>query len=206
MSLEAWLLFCATEAVLCLSPGPAVLLVVSLSLVGGGRAGLRAALGVLAVNVLWFALSATSLAAILIASQQVFFAVKWLGAGYLVWLGVRMVVSRPAPGESEATPGDVGRGAFTRGVVVQGANPKTVLFFTALLPQFIDPSGAVGSQVLLLGVSSVVIELAVLALYVAACQRARRLVEPRRFALPLQRAGGVLLVGAGLGLAAIRRS
>ena len=100
MTLEAWLLFCATETVLCLSPGPAVLLVVSLSLVRGGRAGLHAASGILAVNALWFALSATSLAAILVASWQVFFVVKWAGAAYLVYLGVRMLARG-----AKATPG-----------------------------------------------------------------------------------------------------
>jgi homoserine/homoserine lactone efflux protein len=206
MTLEAWLLFCATEAVLCLSPGPAVLLVISLSLVRGGRAGLHATFGILAVNALWFALSATSLAAILVASWQVFFVVKWAGAAYLVYLGVRMVTrgARTTPGAGGEEPPGHHR-AFARGVVIQGANPKTLLFFTALLPQFIDPEGAVGAQVMILGASSVLIELTVLALYVATCHRMRRLVDTPRFAAPLERVGGLLLVGAGVGLAAIRR-
>jgi homoserine/homoserine lactone efflux protein len=205
MTLEAWLLFCATEAVLCLSPGPAVLLVVSLSLVRGGRAGLHATFGILAVNALWFALSATSLAAILVASWQVFFVVKWMGAAYLVYLGVRMLArgARATPGAGEEP--DAHQRAFARGVVIQGANPKTLLFFTALLPQFIDPARPVGAQVMILGASSVLIELTVLALYVATCQRMRRVVDTPRFAAPLERVGGLLLVGAGVGLAAIRR-
>jgi threonine/homoserine/homoserine lactone efflux protein len=206
MTLEAWLLFCATEVVLCLSPGPAVLLVISLSLGRGGRAGLHATLGILAVNALWFALSATSLAAILVASWQVFFVVKWVGAAYLVFLGVRMVIrgARATPGAGPEEPHGHRR-AFARGVVIQGANPKTLLFFTALLPQFIDPAGPVGTQVMVLGASSVLIELTVLALYVATCHRVRRVVDTPRFAAPLERVGGVLLVGAGVGLAAIRR-
>jgi threonine/homoserine/homoserine lactone efflux protein len=206
MTLEAWLLFCATEVVLCLSPGPAVLLVISLSLGRGGRAGLHATLGILAVNALWFALSATSLAAILVASWQVFFVVKWVGAAYLVFLGVRMVIrgARATPGAGPEEPHGHRR-AFARGVVIQGANPKTLLFFTALLPQFIDPAGPVGTQVMVLGASSVLIELTVLALYVATCHRVRGVVDTPRFAAPLERVGGVLLVGAGVGLAAIRR-
>ena len=206
MTLEAWLLFCATEAVLCLSPGPAVLLVISLSLVRGGRAGLHATFGILAVNALWFALSATGLAAILVASWQVFFVVKWAGAAYLVYLGVRMVArgARTTPGA--AGEEHAGHGAFARGIVIQGANPKTLLFFTALLPQFIDPESPVGAQVMILGASSVLIELTVLALYVATCHRMRRVVDTPRFAAPLERVGGLLLIGAGVGLAAIRRS
>lgn len=206
MTLEAWLLFCATEVVLCLSPGPAVLLVISLSLVRGSRAGLHATFGILAVNALWFALSATSLAAILLASWQVFFVVKWVGAAYLVYLGVRMVVrgAKATPGAGAEEPRGHHR-AFARGVVIQGANPKTLLFFTALLPQFIDPAGPVGTQVMVLGASSVLIELTVLVLYVATCHRVRQVVDTPRFAAPLERVGGGLLVGAGVGLAAIRR-
>ena len=126
---------------------------------------------------------------------------------YLVYLGVRMVArgSRAAPGVAgEESHGH--HGAFARGIVIQGANPKTLLFFTALLPQFIDPESPVGAQMLILGASSVLIELTVLALYVATCHRMRRVVDTPRFAAPLERVGGLLLIGAGVGLAAIRRS
>jgi homoserine/homoserine lactone efflux protein len=205
VTLEAWLLFCATEAVLCFSPGPAVLLVVSLSLLRGGRVGMHAAFGVLAVNALWFALSATSLAAILVASIEVFFVVKWAGAAYLVLLGLRMIARRSKEPGTRAEAGSGHGRAFARGVVTQGANPKTLLFFTALLPQFIDPTGPVGTQILVLGASSVLIELLALAIYVATCQRVRRVVDAPRFAAPLERVGGALLVGAGLGLASVER-
>src|SRR5262249_4888401 len=95
---------------------------------------------------------------------------------------------------------------FAHGLVTQGANPKAIVFFTALLPQFIDPAGGVASQVALLGISSIVIELAVLALYVAACPRARAVVRRPGLALILNRGGGLMLIGAGAGLAAMRRS
>ena len=92
MSFETWLLFCATEAVLCFTPGPAVLLVVSLSLSRGPRSGLGGSLGILVANALYFAISATGLGAVLLASWQVFIVIKWVGAAYLVWLGIRMFV------------------------------------------------------------------------------------------------------------------
>lgn len=206
MSFETWLLFCVTETVLCLSPGPAVLLVVSLTLRGRVGAGLRGALGVLAANAVYFAISATGLSAVLLASYELFFLVKWLGAAYLVWLGLKALLgSRAAPAEGPALAA-LRRRAAAHGFLTQSANPKLIVFFSALLPQFIDPAGALGLQVAVLGVSSLVIELAVLAGYVVLTERGRRVVGAPRFAAALQRGGGVLLIGAAAGLAGLRRS
>ena len=210
MSLETWLLFCATETLLCFTPGPAVLLVVSLTLSRGGGAGLGASLGILAANAAYFVLSATSLGAVLLASYELFSLVQWLGAAYLVWLGLRMIAgafrrSTAAPDPAGAPRPSRRLGAFSHGFVTQGANPKSLLFFGAILPQFIDTARPVAFQVAVLGVSSVVIELAVLSLYVAACRHARGWARQPRAAGVLQAAGGALLVVAGARLAAIRQ-
>jgi len=87
MTLETWAFFCITELFLCLSPGPSVLLVISLGLTRGQTAGVLATMGVLAANGIYFALSATGLAAAHHVSSEVFLVIKWLGAGYLIWLG-----------------------------------------------------------------------------------------------------------------------
>ena len=100
--------------------------------------------------------------------------------------------------------GDRVRRAFTRGFILQTANPKTLLFFAALLPQFLDARGDVAAQVAILAASSVAIELTVLALYAAAAVKARRLASAN-FATPIERIGGTLLVAAGarLGLTGV---
>jgi homoserine/homoserine lactone efflux protein len=201
MSLEVWAAFCVTETVLCFTPGPAVLLVVSIALGRGFRPSVSAAFGILAANSLYFALSATGVAAALVASRELFLVLKWVGAVYLVWLGLRMLLSRRS-GEHDISPIPVAR-TFVRGFVVQGANPKALVFFVALLPQFVDPSGSVPTQLLVLGVSSVLIELAALATYAFGAARARR-VAGARIASALQRVGGGLLVAAGARLAAVR--
>ena len=201
MSLEAWLAFCLTETVLCFTPGPAVLFVVSVALARGARPGLAGALGILGANSLYFALSATGVAAVILASSRLFTALKWAGAAYLVFVGLRTLLSRPGDATDPA-PQPVHR-SFLRGLVVQGANPKALVFFVALLPQFIDPHAPVGRQVLVLGVSSVLIELVVLALYVAFAVRARRLAGAR-LAGPLEKIGGGVLVAAGARLALTR--
>ena len=210
VSLETWLVFCMTEAVLCFTPGPAVMLVVSRSLTWGAAAGVRASLGILAANSMYFVLSATSLGAILLASWELFFLVKWLGAAYLVWLGARMILSTFTPGARRrgtpaGAPGASRGGSFSHGFLTQGANPKALVFFSAILPQFVNPAGPIGVQVAILGVSSVLIELAVLGLYVGACRSARGWAQHPRFAAWSERLGGLLLVGAGAQLAAIRR-
>lgn len=201
MSFESWIAFGLTELVLCLTPGPAVLFVVSVALSRGAGPGMAASLGILAGNTFYFVASATGIAGLLLASSGLFTALKWAGAAYLVWAGLRMLVSRREDGVLPSSRQS--SHSFRRGFVVQGANPKALVFFVALLPQFIDPDASVWLQVLILGVTSVMIELFVLALYVGLAVRTRRLAG-ERLARPLQRVGGGFLVAAGVRLALVR--
>ena len=201
MTLQSWLLFCATELVLCISPGPAVLFVISTALRRGFKSGALAASGILASNTFYFALSATGIAAVIVASHRVFSIVKWAGAAYLIWLGLRMLLARAAP-PSPAAPSTSAAThlTFVRAFVVQCANPKSLIFFVALLPQFINPNDSVPRQILILGMSSVIIEFAVLSLYAALAARTRGMSHGRRSG-SLERLGGALLIAAGARLA-----
>jgi homoserine/homoserine lactone efflux protein len=207
MSLEAWALFCLTETLLCLNPGPSALVVISLGLTRGQGAGRLAAIGVLAANAIYFAISATGLVTLCALSAEAFLVVKWLGAAYLVWMGARMIARSLRAAETTAARPAAPvprRRAFWQGFVTQGANPNLLVLFTAILPQFVDPHAPLASQVALLAASSFAIELGVLSLYAALSQRAGRATAPR-FRQALERLGGGLLVGAGAGLAALRR-
>jgi homoserine/homoserine lactone efflux protein len=206
MTFQTWLLFCVTETVLCFIPGPAVLFVLATALRRGFPSGTVAAAGILAGNTFYFALSATGIAAVIVASHAVFNALKWAGAAYLVWLGLRMLVTRTAEHHAgEQRPGGNAERVFTRAFIVQAANPKALVFFIALLPQFINPSGSVPWQILVLGISSVVIELLVLSLYAALASRART-ISAARFSSALERVGGAILIAAGARLAWYRIS
>ncbi|MEY4730332.1 MAG: hypothetical protein RL020_1490, partial [Pseudomonadota bacterium] len=88
MTFEAWLLFAVTEALLCISPGPAVMMIIATGLKRGTGMSIFSNLGILAGNTIYFILSATSLGALLMASYEIFFYIKWIGAAYLVYLGV----------------------------------------------------------------------------------------------------------------------
>jgi homoserine/homoserine lactone efflux protein len=201
MTLQTWLLFCFTEAVLCFIPGPAVLFVLATALRRGFAPAGVAAAGILAGNTFYFALSATGIAAVILASHAVFSALKWAGAAYLVWLGLRMLLSR-APAHDAVTPRppDNPDTIFSRAFIVQAANPKALVFFIALLPQFINPAGSVPWQILVLGISSVLIESLVLSLYAALAARARS-IAATRFSDSLERVGGACLIAAGARLA-----
>jgi threonine/homoserine/homoserine lactone efflux protein len=203
-----WSLFAATEVALCLTPGPAVLLVVSQALSRGAGPSVWSNLGILSGNTFYFALSATGLGAILLASSHVFFAIKWIGAVYLVWLGISAFRGR-SPVLSVRPAEDVRSHAgqmYLNGVVLQISNPKALVFFAALLPQFVHPSGSIAAQIAVLAVTSVVIEFFVLFGYGLLAGRATHLASQPRFATVTNRVSGVMLITAGAGMAALRRA
>ena len=147
--------FVAAALLLLVTPGPAVLYIVARSVDQGRAAGLVSALGVHAGTLVHIGAAAAGLSVLLAASATLFTLVKYLGAAYLVFLGVRRLLDRTrlgGPGQARAIPW---RRAFLDGAIVNVLNPKTALFFLAFLPQFVDPArGSVGPQVLALGLVS----------------------------------------------------
>ena len=153
MTLQVWIAFVVLETVLCFTPGPAVLFVVSTSLSRGTRAGLGGAWGIVGCNTFYFLLSALGVAAVILASGRLFTALKWIGAAYLLYLAWGAF---RAPVDAAVVPGAAaeadGWRMYRRGVVMNLTNPKVVVFFLAFLPQFADPArGPVAPQLLVLG-------------------------------------------------------
>jgi homoserine/homoserine lactone efflux protein len=208
MTLQIWLLFVATEAVLSMTPGPAVLYVLSQAIRRGPAKSLWASGGILAANAVYFALSATSLGAVIVASYKLFFVIKWAGAAYLVYLGLRSLFSKTsAISLPESGPDSRGGQRILRdGFFLQAANPKALLFFTAILPQFIDARSDVVFQILVLGVSSILVEFVILFIYGQLAGRALATARSPRFEKITNRIAGSLLIGAGIGLAGLRRT
>lgn len=208
MTWQIWSAFFVIETALCLTPGPAVLLVLSQALTRGTLKTIWSIGGILAANTLYFTLSATGVGAILLASYDLFFAIKWLGAAYLVWLGVNAFLGRSKTfsiraGDARPVPGTR---LFLNGFILQMSNPKALIFFTALVPQFINPHAALVPQVAILAITSVVIEFFVQLLYALLAGRAAHLAAQPRFTRVTNRVAGSLLIGAGIGMAALRKA
>jgi threonine/homoserine/homoserine lactone efflux protein len=156
-------LFAVAAVTLLVIPGPAVLYIVTRSVDQGRAAGLASVCGVHVGTLVHVAAAAFGLSALLVSSATAYDTVRWLGAAYLVWLGVRRLLARDedlpaAAGPDTRRPGL--RRIFAQGVVVNVLNPKTALFFLAFLPQFVDTSrGSVPFQVVVLGVAFVLLGL-----------------------------------------------
>ena len=207
MTWQIWSAFALVELALCLTPGPAVLLVLSQALSRGAGKAVWSIFGILAANTTYFLLSATGIGAVLLASYDLFFAIKWIGAAYLVWLGVNafMSATNTLPMQAAGGLGNVWQ-LFTSGFVLQMANPKALLFFTALVPQFINPHSPLAPQIAILAVTSMAIEFAVQIFYAALADGFSHYAAMPRFAAITNRVAGSLLIAAGVGMAAIRRT
>lgn len=204
MNPHLWLAFLITATVMAFVPGPAVLYVAGQGMRHGARKAVAANLGILSGNAVWFTASALGLATLIAVAAPLFIVLKWLGVAYLAWLGLcawrDAVRGSGALKIPRATP--AGARMWRQGVLLQLANPKAILFFTALLPQFIEPARAIAPQVFLLAVTSIVSEFFVLAAYAWLAARGGALLLARpRLARASDAAAGTCLIGAGIGLA-----
>jgi len=145
-------LFIVAAVAMLLTPGPAVMYIVTRSIDQGRRAGLASVLGIQTGTLFHVAAAALGLSAILVSSALAFNVVKMLGAAYLIYLGIRKLLTKPQAEETRVVERASLRRIYSQGVIVNILNPKTALFFFAFLPQFVDASrGSVSLQMLLLG-------------------------------------------------------
>ena len=194
--------FVLAALLLLITPGPAVLYIVTRSMDQGRRAGLVSMLGVHAGTLVHIGAAAAGLSAVLMASATAFSVVKYLGAGYLVYLGVRRLRDR-AVAAAARPPAVRLRRAFADGFVVNLLNPKTALFFLAFLPQFVTVGrGAVAAQIVCLGVVFVALGMVTDGLYALTAGAAASWLRARRgLALTRRWIPGTIYIGLGLATA-----
>jgi threonine/homoserine/homoserine lactone efflux protein len=204
MSIETWLAFVAASAVLLIIPGPTILLVISYALGRGLRAALPVAVGVALGDFTAMTLSLLGLGALLATSALLFTIFKWAGAAYLVWLGIalwRAGARLEVQGRKDEAPAF---GMLGHAWLVTALNPKSITFFIAFLPQFIDPTVGFWNQMLIFEATFLGLAFANAIGYGLIASRARGLVQNQRAIGIFNRVGGSLLIGAGLAAASVR--
>jgi len=197
-------LFFAAAVVLAITPGPGIFYVLARTLAGGRREGILSSCGTLIGGLVHVFAAALGVSAILAASAVLFAVVKYAGAAYLVYLGIRMIGSRDVKLDLADGSGLKGSGAFRQGIVTEVLNPKTALFFLSFISQFIHPErGHVFAQFVTLGVISVTLNTSadvVVALlagtFSAKLKRSTRLIRRQRVA------SGLAMIGLGVYVAA----
>jgi threonine/homoserine/homoserine lactone efflux protein len=203
MSLNLYLAFVAACIALALLPGPVVTLLIANGLRHGTRAALVNIAGVQAGLAIVIGIVAVGLTSLMATMGYWFDWVRFAGAAYLVWLGIKLIWS-PVEGVSAEEPPPPPRGGFfLQGFLVLLANPKVLVFFGAFIPQFMDMSKDHVSQVALLGITFMVIAGMTDAIYALAAGRARRFFSARRTRL-VSRVSGGFMIGGGIWLALIR--
>ena len=206
MSLELWIAYVTLCFLFALTPGPAVLLTAGQAIARGFGAGFAVVLGTQLGNLVYFIVSAAGLGAILMASETAFMIIKYAGAAYLIFLGVRTIRNaRRALEPVEAARVPVWRHPFTMGLLNQLANPKSVLFWGALFPQFVDfQRSDLWLQFAILAVTGIAADIIVLSFYAAAATRGRRFLSSGPRAVWRERISGGALVVVGGALSLVK--
>jgi len=206
MPLSTWLLFCGVALLTCFSPGPGVLLAISNAMAVGPRHTVFSSLGNAAGLLVVSGAATAGMGALLAVSASAFLVVKLIGAGYLIYLGIKQWRSAPmrfdtGPSANQPT---TPRQLFLQGMGVAVTNPKAILFFTALFPQFLTPGHSLILQTVLLTVTFTVLALVSHACYVGLFRTLRRFLTEARHMRVFNRISGGLFVLLGLSLLKLR--
>ena len=208
MTTDTWLLYVGTVLIFMSTPGPSHLLMLSVSMSNGFHRSLATAAGDLTANAAQIILAGLGLAAVVTASQYGFTIIKWAGVSYLVWIGVRHIIASFGRRATSPNAAVISlRELWLRGFVTSAANPKAVVFFAALFPQFLNPEHSLAPQIALLGGTYIVIDGCFLAAYGKGASWIALKLQSKHEAW-VERAAGASLISAAilLGLRANERT
>jgi threonine/homoserine/homoserine lactone efflux protein len=209
MNTDIFLAYVATWLLVSLTPGPAVMCAMSQATRYGVRHALLGIAGLLLAHVVFFACIASGLAALLARATAAFTVLRIIGAVYLLYLGVRLIVStlhrHRAEAEKIAVPPSR-HSLLLQGFAIQITNPKALLFMSALLPQFIQPQQPLAWQIVILFAVTVTVDAVVLSAYAGFARSGACWFRSSRITILLERAFGALLLGFGIRLLAASKS
>lgn len=209
MSIEHWLAFVAASAILLAIPGPTILLVISYALGHGRKVASATVASVALGDFTAMTASMLGLGALLATSATIFTVLKWVGAAYLIWLGIKLwrapIAAEGADG-TMSVPAEKPLRIFLHTYAVTALNPKSIVFFVAFLPQFLDLSRPLFNQMLIFETTFLVLATLNATLYALMASAARQTIRKPRIQAIVNRTGGSLLIGAGLLTAGLRRA
>lgn len=205
MDLGLYSIFLVTTVMLILVPGPAAITVAAQGATHSPQKVFLCVLGVASADAIFFALSATGIASLIVASNHLFSIIKWLGVAYLLYLGITALFSKSGSIKIDAkstnlTPVKL----FTKGLVIQLANPKALMYFSALLPQFIDSNEPIVFQIFLMGLSCLLADIVVYSLF---SRMGAHLAKQRMKACVvnlINKAAGITLISTGIKMATLK--
>ena len=210
MEFKIWFAYLVTDLLLSLTPGPAVILVTSQGLKHGARPSYFGSFGISSVELIYFILSAFGLGTLILNAGHLFEYIKIAGALYLLWLGGGLLYHSfkkvaVIPHSVEHTQDNID--SFIQGFVTQVANPNAIIFFVALLPQFVDPSKSIVFQFIVYGLTTLIMDTLILMLYGWLGSRGKKLAGQNRTVKKWQeRISGLVLIGICINLFFIKRS
>lgn len=204
MTYQTWLAFVAASSILLVIPGPTILLVVSYALGRGWRTALPMSIGVALGDFTAMTLSMLGIGALLAASATVFTVLKWAGAAYLVYLGIKLFRAGGTLSAEPRTDATSFAKMMGHAWLVTALNPKSITFFVAFLPQFLDRHADFWTQMIVFEATFLALAFANAFGYALVAARAREVVRNPRTIRLFNRAGGSLLVGAGVATVAMR--
>jgi homoserine/homoserine lactone efflux protein len=204
MSLEFWLLYTSTVFIASIIPGPSMLLALTQGIKHGAQKTIIGAMGIVTASIIQASISIAGLGAILMASESVFLIIKWLGAGYLIFMGILILRSKGSKlriDHQKANGDQVPlTKLFTQAFMVAAGNPKAIIFFSALFPQFINPENAHGFQLFVLLSTLAIVAFICFMMYAIGGEKIVSFFSAEKFKHYINRTIGGTFIGVGIGL------
>jgi threonine/homoserine/homoserine lactone efflux protein len=208
MSIEAWLAFAAASAIMLAIPGPTILLVVSYALGHGRKTAFATVSGVALGDFTAMTASLFGLGALLAASATLFTVLKWIGGAYLIWLGIKLwrapIITEPMA-DNDNLPEEKSLKIFLHAYIVTALNPKSIVFFVAFVPQFLNPALPFLGQMIIMEATFLVLATLNASTYALLANAARGMIRKASVQRAVNRTGGTLLIAAGAVTAGYRR-
>ena len=204
MDIGLYSIFLVTTVMLILVPGPAAITVAAQGASNNSKKAFMGVMGVASADVIFFALSATGIASLILASNSLFSVIKWFGVSYLLYLGITALFSKSGAIKINVKTKESSRKKlFSQGLVVQLANPKALMYFSALLPQFIDPLEPILFQMVIMGASCLLADIVVYSLFSLLGEKLAKQQLKTWIVTAINKAAGITLVSTGIRMASL---